>query len=141
MGFLLDTNVLSELRRGHLTHPGVLKWQKLQPTKDQWISVISLMEVSIGVVRARKSDRRFSEVLAKWYRDKLVPSYTDRTLPVDVRVAEKRAEYEKLRTVAYSDALIGATAAVNGLTLVTRNTKDFAGLRIPLINPWEHPLD
>jgi len=62
-------------------------------------------------------------------------------MQVDIKVAEKRAGYEKLRTIPYSDALIGASAAVNGMSLVTRNTKDFADLGIDLINPWQQGVD
>jgi predicted nucleic acid-binding protein len=140
MPYLLDTNVLSELRRGHRGDPKLRNWQAQHSHEDQWISVISLMEVRIGVIRARRTDLQFSEALDKWYRTQLLPTYQNRILMVDTKVAELRAAYEATRTVAYSDALIAATAAAHGHTLVTRNVKDFEGLGIKLVNPWKHPI-
>ena len=141
MAFLLDTNVLSELRKGHNIDPKVETWQRLCATSDQWISVISLIEVQIGVRRALRHDPVFAKVLDDWYQSTLLAAYQNRTLRVDVQIVEKRAEYESLRSLNYSDALIAATAHVNHMALVTRNTKDFHDLGIDLINPWEHPLD
>ena len=141
MAFLLDTNVLSELRKAHRANANVCSWQAKHPVSKQWVSVISLMEVKIGIVRAWSQDKNFARVLDEWYRKRLVPAFAGRTLAVDLKTAEKRAGYEKQRTIAYSDALIAATAAVHDMTIVTRNTADFADLGIKLVNPWEHPLD
>lgn len=96
------------------------------------------MEVRIGVVRALKSDPSFARILDEWYRSQLVPAYSGRILFVDLITAEKRAEFEKQRTLSYSDALIAATAATRGMIVVTRNISDFAGLGIDLVNPWEY---
>lgn len=138
MAYLLDTNVVSELRKKSRAHPNVKRWQSNQPSWEQWISVISLMEVRIGVVRALKTDPSFAEILDEWYRSQLVPAYSGRILFVDLITAEKRAEFEKQRTLSYSDALIAATAATRGMIVVTRNISDFAGLGIDLVNPWEY---
>jgi predicted nucleic acid-binding protein len=141
MPFLLDTNVLSELRKGDRTSKNVKAWQKSHAASDHWISVISLMEVQIGIVRALRHDPPFARILADWYDTSLVVAYMSRTLIVDRCIAEKRAEFERLRTLNHSDALIAATADVKGMVLATRNTKDFDDLGIPLVNPWEHPID
>jgi len=141
MAFLLDTNVVSELRKADRTHPKVISWQANYPAAQQWISVISLMEMRIGIVRAKDRDPEFARVLDIWYQQRLLPAYARRIIPVGLKIAEKRADYEKRRTISYSDALIGATAATNHLSLVTRNTKDFVDLGIDLINPWEHSLN
>jgi len=137
MAYLLDTNVVSELRKRGRANANVKRWQSGQPSWDQWISVISLMEVRIGVVRALKSDPPFARILDEWYRSQLVPAYSGRTLPVDLITAEKRADFEKRRTLSYSDALIAATAATKGLVVATRNISDFEGLGLELVNPWE----
>lgn len=141
MAYLIDTNVLSELRKAHRANAKVRNWHSEQEVEKLWISVISLLEIKIGIVRAQNNDPDFSKVLSKWYDSQLVPSYFGRILSIDQRIAEERSDFEKIRTLPYSDALIAATAVVYGMIVVTRNTGDFIDLGITLINPWEQPLD
>ncbi|NBB78954.1 MAG: PIN domain-containing protein [Verrucomicrobia bacterium] len=137
MAFLIDTNLVSELRKRHNANPSVLAWQKHVRAIDQWISVISLMEIRIGVLKAETSDAAFAQKLDLWYHRRLLPAYRGRILPVDLKVAEMRSTLSPHRTLPHSDALIAATAKHHRLTIATRNTKDFEGLGIDLINPWE----
>lgn len=141
MGFLLDTNVVSELRKAHKADRNVRFWQSQHEAISQWISVISLMETKIGIVRAQSKDAEFAEVLSDWYHHTLLPAYSGRIIDVSLEIAEQRAEFESVRTVPYSDALLAATAKIRGLTIATRNTKDFEGLGIDLINPWKTITD
>lgn len=140
MEFLLDTNVVSEFRKAHNANENTRQWQSCYSASQLWLSVISLMEIKIGIVRAERKDYPFSQVLSKWYDDSLLPAYHGRILEVSLEVAEIRASFESQRTLPYSDALIAATAKLHDLTLVTRNIKDFQGLGIELANPWEGPL-
>ncbi|MGB0258042.1 MAG: type II toxin-antitoxin system VapC family toxin [Coraliomargarita sp.] len=139
MAFLIDTNVLSEIRRKSADEH-VLEWQAGQDLSDSWLSVLTLMEIRNGTERVRKADPTFAGKLDVWYDQELLSSYEGRVLPVTLAVCETRAAFPTERTLPEIDALIGATAKQHDLTLVTRNVKDFQGLGIDLVNPWEHPL-
>lgn len=138
MPFLIDTNVLSEIRRKS-ADAQVLRWQADRDLGECWVSVITLMEIRNGTQRIREADPIFAQKLDAWYQDVLLPTYKGRILPVTLSVCETRAEFSNDRTLPALDALMGATAKYNKLTLVTRNVKDFKGLGIQLLNPWEHP--
>jgi predicted nucleic acid-binding protein len=136
MAFLLDTNVLSELRRRSAAVP-VVAWQTSHKLSEFYVSVISLMEIRNGTEKVRAKDPVFAEKLDSWYHERLLPAYRRRILQVDLKVAETRSTLSPHRTLPHSDALIAATAKHHRLTIVTRNTKDFEGLGIDLTNPWE----
>ena len=138
MSCLLDTNVLSEIRRKS-ADAHVVAWQAEQCLGACWLSVLTLMEIRNGTERVRKADPTFAQKLDVWYKE-LLSVYEGRILSVTLPVCETRSGFSTDRTLAAIDALIGATAKQHGLTLVTRNVKDFEGLGIELINPWEHPL-
>ena len=136
MAFLLDTNVLSELRRRSAAVP-VVAWQASHKLSEYHVSVISLMEIRNGIEKVREKDPSFAKELDGWYHERLLPAYSGRILPVDLKVAEMRSTLSPHRTLPHSDALIAATAKHHALTIATRNTKDFEGFGIDSINPWE----
>lgn len=135
MGLLLDTNVISELRRGPRCDSNVALWQD-QISEPVFISVITLLEIRKGIQRVRRNDQVFAEKLEVWYQQKVKLRFEGAVLPVDALVAERCAELDGLRTRPYGDALIAATALIHNLTVVTRNTADFEGCGLKLVNPW-----
>ena len=140
MAFLIDTNVISELRKGQRCDENVSQWQK-SISEPKYISVITLLEIRKGIYQQKRKDPEFAQKLEHWYHNKVKPSFAGRIFLVDVDVVEKCACLNEDLTRPYGDALIAATALVNGLTVVTRNTKHFADMDIPLINPWDYKED
>jgi predicted nucleic acid-binding protein len=137
MGYLLDTNVVSELRKGRRAHPAVLAWRRNVKTSQSWLSVITLMEVTLGITLKARHDEQAGRALRDWYEHKLKPSFVGRILPLDEAVAERTAALQAERTRPWNDALIAATALTQDLVLVTRNVRDFAGIAdLPLVDPW-----
>ena len=134
---LLDTNVISELRKGTRCDPKVAAWQRGIGDRERFISVLTLMELRHGILAADKKDPLFASTLRDWYEKQVKPTFGERTLPVDLQVAERCSELLASRTRPVADALIAATALVHELVLVTRNTADFADTGVALINPWE----
>jgi predicted nucleic acid-binding protein len=134
--FLLDTNVVSELRRGAKCNPGVATWQAEQSTDAYHLSVVTLMEIRLGVELARRRNPKQAELLQNWYATKVRVAFTNRTLPVTLEIAEKCAELHAGRTRPFRDSLILATALVHNLVVVTRNTKDFIDSSAQVLNPW-----
>lgn len=133
MSFLLDTNVVSALRRPR-PDARLLKWFDEQPASRLFLSIITAGEIRQGIEQLRKRDARQAEVLDRWLSG-LTQFYEDRLLYVDGPVMDEWGRLRARRTVPVMDALIAATAKVHGLTLVTRNTRDFANLNVTLLNP------
>jgi predicted nucleic acid-binding protein len=140
MAYLLDTNVVSELRRKS-ANEHVVEWQKSCELSELWISVLSMLEIRNGTERVRRSDSAFAQKLDSWYQNVLLMVYSGRILPVSLGICETRAALPADRTLPFTDGLIGATAKQHGLTLVTRNIKDFEGMGIELLNPWDYPIN
>lgn len=137
MTYLLDTNVVSELRKAApRANPRVRTWAQAHPTSALWLSVVSVMEVEIGVGRTERRDARQGKVLRRWFERNLLPAFEDRLLPVDVAVARRAATLHVPDPRAERDVLIAATALVHGMTVVTRNVSDFAALDVDVIDPW-----
>ena len=134
--FLLDTNVVSELRRAKKCDPSVAAWQKSQLVESCYLSVISLMEIRLGIELARRRDAVGAKALARWYEGQVKTGFAGRILGVDGSVAEECAALHATRTRPFRDALILATARVHRLTVVTRNEVDFVDAGTPLLNPW-----
>ena len=138
-GFLLDTNVPSELTRPQ-PDPRVAQW--VEDTDDEllYFSVISIGEVCKGFTVHPEQHRRAS--LRQWLENELRPWFAGRILPISERIAERWGVLEgecqlKGITLSAPDGLIAATALEHGLTVVTRNVKDFTGLGVAVLNPWE----
>jgi len=135
VSYLVDTNVLSELRKGPQAHGGVLAWDDATSGTTRFISVVVLGELRKGARARTRKDPLAGAALDRWI-DRVAATFNDRILPVDVAVAEAWAEIMVPNPRPPMDALIAATALVHGLVLITRNTPHFAGMGITTINPW-----
>jgi len=136
VSFLIDTNVVSEVRKGERCDPAVAAWWVGVAEDDLRVSVLVLGEIRKGVELARPRDPQKAAVLEAWLTE-LVSDYSDRILPVDAAVAGEWGRIAAIRPVPAIDALLAATARANDLTLVTRNAADVAGLDVNVLNPFE----
>lgn len=145
--YLLDTNVLSELRkvRSRRADPRVAAWAEGVPMAELFLSVISLQEIEIGVRLVERRDAAQGTVLRRWYEETVLPSFlpkagssgnADRLLAVDTAVARRSAALNVPDPRPVRDGLIAATALVHGLVVVTRNEADFAPTGVRILNPW-----
>ena len=132
--FLIDTVVLSELRLRQ-RNPGVVAWIGNQRQEDCFLSVVSIGEIERGIARKRSTDAAFATQLAEWL-DQLLRLYGDRLLPVDVGVARRWGLLSAEIGHDSADLLIAATALERGLTVVTRNLRDFTPTGVETLNPW-----
>lgn len=137
--FLLDTNVISELRKvkSGKADKNVAKWSKTVDANDLFISVITLQEIELGIVLMERKDAKQGALLRKWFSDQVIPTFAERTLVVDAAVAKKCAEINAESIRPYRDGFIAATARVHRMTLVTRDVGDFEGTGVQLANPWQ----
>lgn len=136
MSYLVDTNVLSELRRKQ-PDARVVTWVQQRPRQSLYLSVLSLGEIRKGI--AGVADAAFRQKLTDWLEVELSNYFLGRLLSIDAQVADRwgRIQAEAGRTLPVIDGLLAATALQHDLTLVTRNTKDFEGLGVQIVNPWE----
>ena len=136
MSFLLDTNVVSELRRRLRAEPAVKQWVDAQDDADLHVSAMTIMEIEYGCLRIARRDPAQANRLRAWIDHDVIPNFAGRILPFDLEVARRCAALHVPDPRPERDAMIAATALVHGLTVVTRNTADFARLGVPLLNPW-----
>ena len=136
MTFLIDTNIISEVRKGDRGDPAVAAWWNGVAEDDLWLSSLVLGEIRKGVELARRRDPRRAEALEAWLTD-VMSRFGNRVLPVDTAVAEQWGRMNAVRPLPVIDALLAATAKANGLTLVTRNVADVAELDVDVLNPFE----
>ena len=139
--FLLDTNVISELRkvRAGKAHPAVTAWADAVDASVLYMSAVTVLELELGVIQRERKDPTQGTLLRGWLEAQVLPEFAKRILPVDAAVARCCARLHVPDPKGERDALIAATALVHGLTVVTRNTDDFAPMRVPLLNPWGEP--
>lgn len=133
--YLLDTNVISELRKPQ-ADANVVAWAKSVIAPRMFISAITLKELETGVLRIERRDAAQGKVLRTWLKHHVMPAFDSRILPVDTAVAIRCAGLHVPDRANEGDALIAATALVHGLTVVTRNVADFQSSGVQLINPW-----
>jgi toxin FitB len=134
--FVLDTNVLSELRQPRKSNPKVLAWALSQPVAAQFVSAITVLELELGVLQNERKDAAEGAVLRAWLDRKVLPQFAGRILPLDQAVALRCARLHVPDPRAERDAIIAATALVHGMTIVTRNAIDFEATGASVINPW-----
>jgi len=135
--YLLDTNVLSELRRRDRTNSMVAAWADTVHPADLFLSAITILEIEAGTLMLQRRDKAQGAVLRAWIDDKVLPTFESRILPVDTAVALRCARLHVPDPRAERDALIAATALVHRLCVVTRNVADFRSMGVELLNPWE----
>lgn len=138
MQFLVDTNVLSELRKGARCDPNVALWANSHPTEDIFLSVLVLGEIRQGLERARRRDADKARALERWL-DAVRHAFAGRVVPVDHAVADAWGRMNVPDPVPVIDGLIAATAKFHGLTLVTRNVGDLERRGVSVLNPFEFP--
>jgi predicted nucleic acid-binding protein len=134
VGFLLDTNVVSEIRKRE-PHPGVLGWFATVPARELFLSVLVIGEIRQGIERLARRDPVRAEVFEHWLKQ-LVALYEDRIVPVTTEVAEAWGRLNVPDPLPVVDGLLAATALVRGWTLVTRNTADVASTGVRALNPF-----
>lgn len=138
-GWLVDTNVVSEIRKGPRADRRVMAWADRVPRVGLYLSRLTVAEIRVGI--ARVTDPGFQAELEAWLRDGLLPWFADRLLEVDeaVLIRWRTLAFEAKRdnyTYAQPDALLAATALVHDLGVATRNEDDFARAGVRLLNPW-----
>jgi predicted nucleic acid-binding protein len=136
--YLLDTNVVSELRKGKTrkAHRNVSAWAKSVSVPTLFLSAISILELEIGILQIERRDRSQGAVLRTWMHDYLLPTFDGRILAVDTAIAQRCAAFHVPTASPDRDALIAATAVIHGMTVVTRNVSDFEPTGVAIINPW-----
>lgn len=138
MRYLLDTVALSEPTKRR-PDAGVVRWIESTGPNAKYISILTIAEIRRGIVLMRRRAPDGAAKLVLWLEAQRA-LFADRVLPIDDKVADAWSALGTGRTVPVMDSLIAATALAHDLTLVTRNTRDFAGLGVTLLNPWQHAV-
>jgi toxin FitB len=136
--YLLDTNVVSELRKvgAGRADPKVAQWAQSVETASLFVSVVTIQELEIGIQLAMRRDSTQGELLRQWMNQHVLPAFEGRVLSVDLAVVQRSAALHVPKPRPVRDGLIAATALVHGLTVVTRNLADFQPCGVTLIKPW-----
>ena len=136
MSYLVDTNVLSELRKGPRCDPHVRAWFAALPPDGVYLSVLVIGEMRRGVERIHRRDARSARALGTWL-ERIVRTHSGRILPIDQATAQIWGRFDVTQPVPVVDGLLAATALIHGLTLATRNVKDVARTGVTCVNPFE----
>ncbi len=139
MMYVLDTNVLSELRKLRLgkADANVAAWTESVDAADLFVSAITIMELELGVLSIERKDAIQGAKLRSWLEQHVLPEFAERTLPIDTAVAQRCARLHVPDKHGGRDALIAATALVHGMAVVTRNVADFEPTGVAVVDPWE----
>lgn len=137
--FLLDTNVISELRKAGdgKADANVITWLSSADAATFYLSAVTLMEIELGILRIERRDPAQGSKLRTWMDHHILPEFADRILPIDTSVALRCACLHVPNPQPERDAFIAATALVHGMTIVTRNVADFRTTGVLIMNPWE----
>ena len=139
--YLLDTNVVSELRKGKSgkAEPNVVAWAQGAPVGSLFLSAITILELEMGVLKVERRDAAQGAVLRTWLDTHVLPAFSGRILPVDTAVAQRCARLHVPDPRSDRDAMIAATALVHGMTVITRNLVDFGPTEVLVFDPWRGP--
>ena len=137
--FLLDTNVVSELRKVKTgkADRSVAAWSDSADAGELYLSAVTIEELEIGVLGIERRDRVQGELFRRWMDEQVLPTFADRILPLDTTVARRSARLHLPDPRPIRDGFIAATALAHGLILVTRNVADFEPMGVRLLNPWD----
>jgi toxin FitB len=138
LNYLVDTNIISEVRKGAQCDSNVAAWYASIGDKDIYLSVLVLGEIRKGIERARPGNPAQARALESWLMA-VARSFGERILPIDHAVADEWGRMGAKRSVSTIDALLAATAKVHRMTLATRNVSDVADLGAKFINPFAYP--
>jgi toxin FitB len=137
--YLLDTNVVSELRKVPLgtANPGVRAWADNEDADELFLSVLSIQELEVGVLLKERIDHLQGAVLRRWMDSYVLPAFAGRVIPIDTAIVLRSASLHVPHPRPIVDTLIAATALVHGMCVVTRNVADFAPTGVQTLNPWD----
>ncbi|HME27494.1 MAG TPA: type II toxin-antitoxin system VapC family toxin [Acetobacteraceae bacterium] len=135
MSYLIDTNIISEVRKGARCDAHVSAWYASIADEDLYLSALVLGEIRKGVELARPRDAGKAAALERWLRE-IEVAFDGRVLGIDNAVSDQWGRMSAIRPIPVIDGLLAATALINGLTLVTRNDPDMAGLGASVLNPF-----
>lgn len=138
--YLLDTNIVSELRKAPSgkANENVVNWAASISSSSLYISVITIMELETGILLKERKDPAQASLLHAWFNTKVLPAFESRVIPIDKEIALKCASLHVPDPDPRSgrDTFIAASAIVHGMTVVTRNVKDYDSSKVELLNPW-----
>ncbi|MGP8226480.1 MAG: type II toxin-antitoxin system VapC family toxin [Terracidiphilus sp.] len=139
MMYVLDTNVISEFRKARIGKADrqVAAWANSVSAESMYLSSVCILEMELGTLLMERRDARQGAILRAWLEDYVLPSFVGRILVVDTPVALRGAALQVPNPRSYRDVLIAATALVHGMTVVTRNVKDFAPTGAAILDPWQ----
>ena len=138
--YLLDTNVISELRKAgsKKANKNVVCWAKSISSQELYLSAINILELELGIHLKKRKNPKHGAALRDWFDSQVLHAFKDRILVVDTSVAQCCAHLHVPNPQPERDALIAATALVHQMTVVTRNVSDFESTGVPILNPWNH---
>ncbi len=137
--YLLDTNVISELRKvaSNKADDNVVQWANSVSTPSLFVSVITILELETGILLVERRDSQQGAILRTWLNTHVLPAFSERILPIDTAIAQCCAKLHVPDPRSDRDAMIAATALVHGLKMVTRNDEDFRPTGVDILNPWK----
>ncbi|ABF40399.1 PilT protein-like protein [Candidatus Koribacter versatilis Ellin345] len=134
---ILDTNVVSELRKGTKANRNVRTWAQALPAASLFLSAISILELELGILLVERRDPKQGAVLRSWMNKHVLPAFDGRILAMDTEVAQRCAALHVPNPQSDRDAIIAATALVHGMAVATRNVKHFQPLGVAIVDPWQ----
>ena len=137
--YLLDTNVVSELRKVPLgtAHRGVCAWADSVDAVELYLSVLTVQELELGVLLKERTDHHQGAMLRRWFDNYLLPAFSRRIIPIDMAIVLRSAQLHVPNPRPIVDTLIAASALVHGMCVVTRNVADFKPTGVETLNPWD----
>jgi predicted nucleic acid-binding protein len=137
--FLLDTNVVSELRKAHTVkiNKNVTVWATSVSAEEMYLSVITVLELELGILLMERRDKEQGKILRFWFDRQVIPAFSQRIIEMDTSIAKCCAGLHVPDRRSDRDAMIAATALVHGMTVVTRNVSNFYDTGVSILNPWD----